>query len=66
MPSHLHLAYRRNAQAAAKNHKVRKSKDEHLLEKAKDDLIKIVHALVKSLAPILIYLALEVQQNQLY
>ena len=37
MPSHLHLAYRRNAQAAAKNHRVRKSKDEHLLEQARDD-----------------------------
>ena len=37
MPSHLHLAYRRNAQAAAKNHRVRKNKDEHLLEKARDE-----------------------------
>ena len=37
MPSHLHLAYRRNAQAAAANHRVRKNKDEHLLEKARDD-----------------------------
>ena len=37
MPSHLHLAYRRNAQAAAKNHRVRKGKDEHLLKKARDD-----------------------------
>ena len=31
------MAYRRNAQAAAKNHRVRKNKDEHLLEKARDD-----------------------------
>ena len=37
MPSHLHLAYRRNAQAAAKNHRVRKNKDEHLLEQARQD-----------------------------
>ena len=37
MPSHRHLAYRRNAQAAAKKHKVRKSDKEQLFEKARDD-----------------------------
>ncbi len=37
MPSHLHLAYRRNAQAAAKKHKIRKSDKEQLFEKARDD-----------------------------
>jgi hypothetical protein len=31
MPAHTHLAYRRNAQAAAQNHKVRKRDDEDLL-----------------------------------
>ncbi len=36
-PSHLHLAYRRNAQAAAKNHKVRKSNNEEFLQKARED-----------------------------
>lgn len=37
MPSHLHLAYRRNAQAAVKKNKVRKHFDEDLLEKARED-----------------------------
>ncbi len=37
MPSHLHLAYRRNAQAAVKNHKVRKHKNEELLQRARED-----------------------------
>jgi hypothetical protein len=37
MPAHTHLAYRRNAQAAAQNHKVRKRDDEDLLLKARED-----------------------------
>lgn len=37
MPAHTHLAYRRNAQAAAQNHRVRKRTDEDLLEKARED-----------------------------
>ena len=37
MPSHLHLAYRRNAQAAAKKHRLRKSGKEELFEKARED-----------------------------
>jgi hypothetical protein len=37
VPSHLHLAYRRNAQAAVKNHKVRKHKNEELLQRARED-----------------------------
>ena len=37
MPSHRHLAYRRNAQAAAKKHKVRKTDKEELFEKARED-----------------------------
>lgn len=37
MPAHTHLAYRRNAQAAAQNHKVRKRDDEDLLLLARDD-----------------------------
>ena len=37
MASNLHLAYRRNAQAAANNHKVRKHKDEDSLIRARDD-----------------------------
>ena len=37
MPAHRHLAYRRNAQAAAKKHKVRKSSKEELFQKARDD-----------------------------
>ena len=42
MPSHLHLAYRRNAQAAAKKHKVRKSSKEELFEKAREDFVFFV------------------------
>ena len=37
MPSHRHLAYRRNAQAAAKKHKVRKTDKEEFFEKARED-----------------------------
>lgn len=37
MASNLHLTYRRNAQAAAQNHKVRKNKNEDLLIKARED-----------------------------
>lgn len=37
MPSNLHLTYRRNAQAAAKNHKVRKSNNEEELALARSD-----------------------------
>ena len=37
MPAHRHLAYRRNAQAAAKKHKVRKSSKEELFQKARED-----------------------------
>jgi hypothetical protein len=35
--SNLHLAYRRNAQVAARNHQVRKHKNEDLLELARED-----------------------------
>ena len=37
MSSHLSLAYRRNAQAAMRNHQVRKHKDAELLERARND-----------------------------
>ena len=38
MPSHLHLAYRRNAKkAAAANHRIRKSDKEELFERARED-----------------------------
>ena len=37
MPSHLHLAYRRNAKAAAKNHRIRKASNEDELQRARDD-----------------------------
>ncbi len=37
MPSHIHLAYRRNAQAAAKNHRIRKGKNDELLKQARED-----------------------------
>ena len=37
MPAYLHQAYRRNAQAAAKNHRVRKKDNEDLLELARED-----------------------------
>ena len=37
MSSHLHLAYRRNAKAAAANHRLRKSDQEELFEKARND-----------------------------
>ena len=37
MPSHLHLAYRRNAKAAAANHRIRKSDQEEIYEKARED-----------------------------
>jgi hypothetical protein len=37
VPSHLHLAYRRNAKAAIQKHKIRKSKNEDLLERARED-----------------------------
>ena len=37
MPSHLHLAYRRNAKAAAKNHRIRKASNEDELQKARED-----------------------------
>jgi hypothetical protein len=48
MPAHTHLAYRRNAQAAAQNHKVRKRNDEDLLLKARVQT-KIVIASLRSL-----------------
>jgi hypothetical protein len=35
--SYIHLAYRRNAQAAAKKHRVRKSKNEETLKSARED-----------------------------
>jgi phage terminase large subunit-like protein len=37
VPSHIHLAYRRNAQAAAKNHRIRKGKNDELLKQARED-----------------------------
>ena len=37
MPAYLHQAYRRNAQAAAQKHRVKKHKDEDLLERARED-----------------------------
>ena len=37
MPSYLHLAYRRNARAAAKNHGPRLGTNEAELKKARDD-----------------------------
>jgi hypothetical protein len=37
VPAYLHQAYRRNAQAAAQKHRVKKHKDEDLLERARED-----------------------------
>ena len=37
MPAHLHQAYRRNAQAAAQKHRVRKHDNEDILEQARED-----------------------------
>lgn len=37
MPSHLHLAYRRNAKAAAANHRIRKSDQDEIYERARED-----------------------------
>lgn len=37
MPAYLHQAYRRNAQAAAKNHRIRKNDNEDLIELARED-----------------------------
>ncbi len=37
MPSHLHLAYRRNAKAAAANHRLRKTDQDDIFERARED-----------------------------
>ena len=37
MPAHLHQAYRRNAKASAQQHRVKKHKDEELLQRARED-----------------------------
>ena len=37
MPSYVHLAYRRNARAAAKNHKIKETKNHDLVERARED-----------------------------
>jgi len=37
MPAYLHQAYRRNAKAAAQNHRVRKPENEELLALAQED-----------------------------
>jgi hypothetical protein len=37
VPSHLHLAYRRNAKVSAANHRIRKSDKEELFQKARED-----------------------------
>jgi hypothetical protein len=37
MPSYLHLAYRRNARAVAKNHQIKEVKNIEQIEKARDD-----------------------------
>jgi hypothetical protein len=37
VPSHLHLAYRRNAKAAAANHRLRKTDQDDIFERARED-----------------------------
>ena len=37
MPSYVHLAYRRNAKAAARSFQIKENKNEHLFEKARED-----------------------------
>ena len=37
MPSYVHLAYRRNAKAAARNFQIKENKNEDLLERARED-----------------------------
>ena len=37
MPSHLHLAYRRNAKVSAANHRIRKTDKEDIFQRARDD-----------------------------
>ena len=46
MPSYLHLAYRRNARAAAKKYKVKQSDNQEAVKKAREDLVSFVNMLL--------------------